>query len=147
MNNSLLLIKITRTFLRQKVTLATSSPISTQGKEHRKNRGIKNEYMQVSKMHQHLMKLSKSCHVLDQKYAHVCPKINGNPSSVGALRNMASGSHGTSGTDGTDDTTVTQKSARRGIVNMLRTTRYGSYAGIHCASLREKRWFVELLVG
>ncbi|KAK1393218.1 hypothetical protein POM88_012274 [Heracleum sosnowskyi] len=29
----------------------------------------------------------------------------------------------------------------------LQTARYGSYVGIHCASLREKRWFVELLVG
>ncbi|KAK1380265.1 hypothetical protein POM88_027009 [Heracleum sosnowskyi] len=110
MNNSLLLIKITRTFLRQKVTLATSSPISTQGKEHRKNCGIKNENMQVSERHQsdEAVKVNEGfwtssntdiyqrnagkgfhwldqCHVLDQKYAHVCSKINGNPSSVGAL--------------------------------------------------------------
>lgn len=101
----------TKTFLRQKVTLATSSPISTQGKEHRKNCGIKNENMQVSERHQsdEAVKVSEGfgtssdtdiyqrtagkgfhwldqCHVLDQKSAHVCSKINGNPSSVGALR-------------------------------------------------------------
>ncbi|KAL8134541.1 uncharacterized protein LOC141712956 isoform X2 [Apium graveolens] len=101
----------TKTFLRQKVTLATCSPISTQNKEHRKNCDIKNEYMQVSERHKsdeagkvgegfgtssdtdiYQRTVGKSfhlldqCHVLDQKSAHVCSKVNGNPSSVGALR-------------------------------------------------------------
>lgn len=100
----------TKTFLRQKVTLATSSPVSTQGKEHAKNSDIKNENMQVSERYKSdVVKVSEGfgtstdtdiyqrtggkgfhwldqCHVLDQKSAHVCSKVNGNPSSVGALR-------------------------------------------------------------
>ncbi|KAL6558723.1 hypothetical protein OROMI_019073 [Orobanche minor] len=36
---------------------------------------------------------------------------------------MASGSHGTSGTAGTNDSTMTEKSAKRGIVNMLKGNR------------------------
>lgn len=36
---------------------------------------------------------------------------------------MASGPRGTSGTDGTKDTTITEKTARRGIVNMLKVKR------------------------
>ncbi|KAK1365890.1 hypothetical protein POM88_041451 [Heracleum sosnowskyi] len=42
------------------------------------------------------------------------------------------------GTPSSDSATVCHK---------LRTARYGIYAGIHCAGLREKGWFVELLVG
>lgn len=93
------------------MTLATSSPISTQGKEHRKNCDIKNENLQVPERHQsdEAVKVSvefgtssntniyqrtagkgfhwlDQCHVLDQKSAHVCSRVNGNPSSVGALR-------------------------------------------------------------
>lgn len=93
------------------MTLATSSPISKQGKEHHKNCDIKNENMQVSDRHRsdEAVKVSEGfgtssdtdiyqrtagkgfhwldqCNVLDQKSAHVCSKVNGNPSSVGALR-------------------------------------------------------------
>lgn len=101
----------TKTFLRQKVTLASSSPISTQGKEHQNFFAMKNENMQDSERYKSNEAVKGSegfgsssdtdiyqrtggkgfnwldqCHVLDQKSAHVCSKVNGNPSSVGALR-------------------------------------------------------------
>nr|XP_017244095.1 PREDICTED: uncharacterized protein LOC108215963 isoform X1 [Daucus carota subsp. sativus] len=99
----------TKTFLRQKVTLASSSPISTEGKEHWKTSDMKNENMQVSEMYKsdEVVRVSEGfgtgsetdvdqrtggidwldrCHVPDHKSAHVCSKVNGNPGSVGALR-------------------------------------------------------------
>lgn len=69
----------TKTFLRQKVSLASSSPTSAQGRD-------SSDADTCPRTGDKGFSWMDRCHETDQKSAQACSKVNGTPSNVGALR-------------------------------------------------------------